>query len=414
MRPLQVAVALLLAPAAFAQRPIVEIKVTGNERLAPSVVIAASGLQTGQAVTRAELDRAAQKLFETGFFKGANYRYDPKADGGVAGYAVTLEISEEAARTPVELDIPGLDAERLWQQLKAADGFIDRQMPNNDRATDYYKRVIEAVLRKSNLPEEIAVKTEADLHTGKMVVIYRPAHLPKIAAIRFDGNAAIAEGALEAAMAKVAVGQDYSERDFRRMLDFNVRPLYEELGRLTVAFPAVRMAEAGNAAVAVTAGIDEGPVWRLGKVVLTGDALPLADMHDAARFAYGAPANWKQFGESVNGMEKVLRRDGYITVSSKPVRSFHEQTLVVDVNVEVRKGPQFLFGELRIEGLDAGTEQRLAALWKIPKGAPMNQPYVDEFVCSALPLVRGKFRTFSSGMNIHKGANVVDVTLKFR
>jgi hypothetical protein len=44
----------------------------------------------------------------------------------------------------------------------------------------------------------------------------------------------------------------------------------------------------------------------------------------------------------------------------------------------------------------------------------MNQPYVDEFVRSALPLVRGKFRTFSSGMNIHKGANVVDVTLKFQ
>jgi outer membrane protein assembly factor BamA len=134
------------------------------------------------------------------------------------------------------------------------------------------------------------------------------------------------------------MGQDYTERDFQRLLDFNVRPLYEELGRLTVAFPSVRMADSGDAAVAVTAGIDEGPVWQLGKVVLTGDALPLADMYDAARFAYGAPANWKQFMASIHQMEQVLRRDGYITVSSKPLRSFHEPTLVVDVNVEVRKG----------------------------------------------------------------------------
>jgi hypothetical protein len=63
--------------------------------------------------------------------------------------------------------------------------------------------------------------------------------------------------------------------------------------------------------------------------------------------------------------------------------------------------------------LDAGTEGRLAALWKLPGGAPMNQPYIDEFVRSASPLLRGKFRTVNSAMNVHKGANVVDVTIKF-
>ena len=158
-------------------------------------------------------------------------------------------------------------------------------MPNNERATAYYKRAMEAVLRKSNHPEEIVMKTEADLRTGKMVIVCRPAHLPRVAAIRFEGNAAIGRGALESAMAKVAIGQDYSERDFRRTLELNVRPLYEELGRLTVAFPRVSMAGAGDGAVVVTAAIDEGPLWRLGTVRLIGDDLPLADMHDAARFA---------------------------------------------------------------------------------------------------------------------------------
>jgi outer membrane protein insertion porin family len=413
MRFLYAAAALMLAPAALAQHPVMEIQVAGNQRLAPAAVIAASGLRKGQTAARADLDRAAQKLADTGLFASVSYRYDPKTVGGVTGYALTFQVSEQQALAPVELDIPGLDAERLWQQLKSADGLIDRQMPNNDRASDYYKRAIQAALRKSNHPEDIVMNTEADLRTGKMVVICRPAHLSKIAAIRFEGNSAIADGRLQAAMAKVAIDQEYTERDFRRKLEFNLRPLYDELGRLTVAFPSVKMVDTGSGAVAVTAGIDEGPVWRLGKVVLTGDALPLADMHDAARFAYGAPANWRQFMESVVKMEQVLRRDGYITESAKPVRSFHDPGQVVDVTVEVRKGTQFLFGELRIEGLDAGTEGRLAALWKLPGGAPMNQPYIDEFVRSASPLLRGKFRTVNSAMNIHKGANVVDVTIKF-
>jgi outer membrane protein assembly factor BamA len=403
----------MLTPLALAQHPVVEIKVAGNARLA-AAVIAASGLSVGQIVARAQLDAAAQKLADTGFFASVSYRYDPKPVGGVTGYALTFQVSEQEARTPVELDIPGLDAERLWQQLKSADALLDRQMPNNDRASAYYKRAIEATLRKLNYTEEIVMKTEADLHTGKMVVICRPAHLPKIAAIRFEGNAAIADAALQAAMAKVAMGQDYSERDFRRMLELNVRPLYEELGRLTVAFPRVNMARADDAAVTIRAGIDEGPMWRLGKVVLTGEALPLADMHEAARFAYGAPANWKQFMATVHDMEQVLRRNGYITESSKPVRSFRGPEQVVDVTVEVKKGPQFLFGELHVEGLDSATQQRLAGIWKLPGGAPMNQPYIDEFVRSALPILRGKFRTFGSELHVHKDANVVDVTLKFR
>ncbi|MGA3040572.1 MAG: POTRA domain-containing protein [Bryobacteraceae bacterium] len=414
MRSLHAAMAFLLTPAALAQHPVMEIHVAGNDRLAAAAVIAASGLRKGQVVTRAQLDAAAQRLADTGFFASVSYGYDPKTAGGVTGYALTFQVSEQPALARVELDIPGMDSERLWQQLKSADGLIDKQMPNNDRASAYYKRVIEAVLRKSNYAEEIVLKNEGNLSTGKTWVAFRPAHLPKIAAIRFEGNAAIADGALQAAMAKVAMGQEYTERDFRRMLELNVRPLYEELGHLTVAFPRVAMNAAGDAAVAVTAAIDEGPAWRLGKVALTGDSLPLADMHEAARFAYGDPANWKQFSLAVDKMEQVLRRDGYITVSSQPVRSFHDTTQTVDVTVQVKKGPQFRFGALHIEGLDAATEKRLAALWTLPTGAPMNQPYVEEFVRSALPVLRGRSKTLGSEMHVHQGENVVDVTIKFR
>ena len=50
------------------------------------------------------------------------------------------------------------------------------------------------------------MKTEADLHSGRMVVVCRPASLPRIAAIRFEGNTRSPIGALQAAMAKVADG----------------------------------------------------------------------------------------------------------------------------------------------------------------------------------------------------------------
>ena len=81
--------------------------------------------------------------------------------------------------------------------------------------------------------------------------------------------------------------------------------------------------------------------------------------------------------------------------------------------MEVRKGAQFRFGELHIEGLDAATRQRLAGLWKLPGGAPMNELYINDFFRSVLPSLRGRFRTYGSEMHVHKDAKVVDVTLKF-
>lgn len=404
----------LLSAVALAQRPIVTIQVAGNERLPAKAVIAASGLRVGQTITRAGLDAAAQRLADTGLFAAVNYSYDPKPSGGVTGYALTFHVTEDAARATLAIDIPGVDTEDLWRQLKSADGLIDRAMPDNDHATAYFKRAVEAVLRKSNHPQEVVLKNEAQLGTGKMTIICRPANLPKIAALRFEGNAALSGGALASAMAKVSIGQEYSERDFRRALEFNVRPLYEEMGRLTVAFPKVSMASAGDGMVTAIASIDEGPVWRLGTVRLVGDSLPVADMHDAARFGQGLPANWKQFVLAVEKMEQVLRHDGYIAVVSNPVRSFQEASHVVDVNVEVKKGPQFLFGELQIEGLDEATGQRLGKLWKLPGGAPMDQPYVNEYLRSVMPILRGKVRSTSSELRVRKDAHIVDVALKFR
>ncbi len=384
----------------------------GLKRLPTAAVIAASGLRTGQLATRTQLDAAAQRLADTGFFASVTYEYVPKPVNGASGYALTFHVTEQTTLAQVELDIPGVEAETLWPLLKAANGLIDSQMPDNEHATAYYKRVIEEVLRKTNHPQEVVLKTEADLHSGKMVVICRSANVPRIAAIRFEGNHAVADRALQAAMAKVAVGQDFTERNFRRMLELNVRPLYEELGRLTAAFPRVSFTGSGD--VTVTATIDEGPVWRLGKVAFTGDDLPLADMHEAARFDHGAPANWKQFTATLEKMEKVLRRDGYIRVSSKPVRAFQEAAQIVDVNVEVRKGRQFMFGGLELEGLDEATQQRLMKLWELPAGAPMNQLYIDDYLRAVMPVIRYDYRTVGSDMHIRPETNLVDVTIKFR
>jgi len=387
--------------------------VTGNARVKAAAVIAASGLRAGQQVSRAELDATVQKMFDTGFFSGVNYRYDLKTTAGVTGYIVTLQVTEEALQTPVELDIPGQDPEQLWRQLKAADDLIDRQIPGNDRASAYFAHVVEGVLRKSGHPDEIMMKTEGNVYGGKAWLVCRPVHLPKVAAISFEGNSAIRADVLEKALTKVAMGEDFTERDFRRKVVLNLTPLYEELGRLTVKFTQIKMERSGNDAVAVTTVVNEGPVWNLGNVALKGDSLPEKDLLEAAHFATGAPANWKQLLLSIGDMEKVLKRNGYIQAGSNPVRSFRDTGQVVDVAVEVNKGPQFHFGTLTIEGVDNDTSQRLHGLWKLAAGAPMDEFYVREYLRSVMPSLRGIVKDSQSQLRMHEN-HVVDVMITFR
>jgi outer membrane protein insertion porin family len=400
------------AAIAVAQYHLLEVRVAGNQQLRAEDIIAASRLRTGQTVARAEFDAATQRLFDTGLFASVNYTYAQKNDA--TGYLLTFQVAEEPAGTQVLIDIPGVDDARLWQDLARAAPFVRPRMPQNDRAVAYYQHAIETWLRQSGRRDQIVMKDETDLGRGTMFVVFLPASLPKIGEVVFSGNQVLDNAALQRAIIAVAPGQEYTDRLFRRMLELNLRPLYEEKGRLTVSFPRVAIANPAAGTSTVTAEINEGPAWTLGKVELTGDGLPAAEMKKAARFPEGKLANWKEILECIASMERVLRREGYLHVFSKPVRTFHESGNIVDVTVQVRKGQQFLFAGLQINGFSPELEQKARKLWKLQESAPMDELYVSEYIRSMLEALRIQVKSINSGMHVRPGTNLVDVALTFR
>jgi len=403
-----------MAAIASAQAPLYEIGVAGNDQLRAADIIAASGLHTGQTATRDDFDAANQKLFDTGFFTSVNYRYAAKIQGNVAGYSLTMQVAEEPARTRVIIDIPGIDESKLWPDLAGTDPFVRRLMPQNEHAVAYYQRAIESWLRQNKRQDQIVMKDESDLGRGTMAVVFVLANLPKIAEVVFAGNEALDSATLQRAIVKVAPGQDYTDRLFRRMLELTLRPLYEEKGRLAVSFPHIAIADPTAATSTINVEINEGPAWTLGKIELTGDGLPVDEMKRAAKFPEGKLANWKQIEACIESMERLLRRDGYLNVASKPARSFHEKESVVDLTIQVRKGKQFLFVGLRINGFSPDLEQKARKLWKLKEGAPMDESYVNEYLRSMLDSLRVQVKSISNAFNVRPGTNLVDVVLSFQ
>ncbi len=379
-----------------------------------SAVVAASGLRVNSQVTRADLDKAAQRLFDTGLFTAMNYRYAPIGKDASPGQLVTFIVTEEAARASVVLDIPGIEPEQMWAQLLGDSSLMDRVIPSSEAATAYYLHQIEDALARAGRTEKLTTADEADLATKAAFVIVQPLNKPAIADISFEGNQAVPTQAMRDRILKITVGRSYSEREFRLVLDSNIRPIFEEKGLLSVAFPTIRTTGAGDGSVSVITAIDDGRVWQLGQVTLEGDDLPLDKMLAAGKFASGRVANWKEFLGGVENMEAVLKHDGYIGASSKPVRAFQPATGAVDVTVRVNKGKQYRFASIEVTGLGDAERIKALELWRLQPGQPMDGPYVNEYLKSVVKTVHPAKTSLSSAVKIRPGTDQVDVTVGFK
>ena len=109
--------------------------------------------------------------------------------------------------------------------------------------------------------------------------------MPHIAAVKFEGTQALPAAALEAALAKVAAGSEYTESGFRELLDYNVRRLYEEQGLLGVSFPRIAGAKDASGGVVPGATLLDAVLTPI--LFLRFGEKPLARLLEDARAKHG-------------------------------------------------------------------------------------------------------------------------------
>jgi len=171
-------VLVCLGSAQAQQYRLVDIKVSGNKKFTAAAVISACGLRVGQSFATKDVEAATHRLAETGLFSLVDSRYDAKTVNRTAGYALTWKVEEAPVSVSVRLDFPGIDEQELWKDLRSANALLDPRIPSNTYVLEYYRKNIEAALRKRNRSEKIVSKNEADLVTGQLSVVFRPASAP--------------------------------------------------------------------------------------------------------------------------------------------------------------------------------------------------------------------------------------------
>ena len=405
---------LALAAVAAAQTafPIEALHVEGAERMPVEGVLRVAGLTIGQPAAPADFEAAAARLTATGLFHAVQYRYRPSPR---KGYEVTFQVLEFEELKPVRLSVPDFDEAQLWEALQQRDPLLLQDMPASDGATAYYARAIERFLAQQGRPERIVATMTADLNRNRMVVVFRPEVLPQVTAVRFEGALSVPEEALAKVVRAQIVGTEYMEQSFNELLAYNVRPLFEERGRLNVRFGRAALAKSAGG-VAVTVPVEEGPAYRLGPVTIRSTGVPVEELRQAAAFKIGDLANWREISIAVSNLQRFLTRYGYLHAESRIERSLDDAAARADLIVWLTPGDKSVFGELRFSGIPDALATRLRRTWKLVPGAPMNLEYVGEYlgVVGADASVRGLARRASRHLEFRPGTNIVDVLLEFR
>lgn len=422
---LLLAAALLLAPPAPAQKPapraskpavqtawpVESITIAGNREYSREQILAAAGIRQGQMVRPPDIEAAQKRLLDTGVFDEVAVRFGPGAGG--KGYAVSFELAEAGPFFPVRFEDLPASAEELAKVLRQSDPFFGPRIPATEAIVNRYARVIEDHLAGK---DKVVGKLAPD-EAGQVAVVFRSARpLPAISRVRFTDNEVLPSSALENAINAVAVGLPYSEKQFRKLLDANVRPLYEARGRVRVSFPEIQQEnDPAVAGVVLTVKVVEGPSYSLGEFSVDGTGIPRKELLKAANLKKGDVFNIKQLQAAVEQIEKRVRREGFMEAKSTQERRIDDEAKTVDLAVHVTEGPRYFFGRLEIQGLDVITEPGIRKMWGIKPGDPFNADYPDYFLSRVKEDgVLDNLGETRAVVKVDEATRTVNVTLVFR
>ena len=379
----------------------------------PADILSYAGLKIGQVAGKEELETARRRLMDSGFFGGVGYSYKPAPSN--KGIAVTLELTEAGEIYPIRFERLDAPAEELSAALKASDPLYRNWIPPTPVILDRYARLIETFLTARDHKTEVVGRLWPDQSNNLAVVFSPRARAPAVAQVQFAGNSVISAEALQAAVAPVAIGAAYNEPDFQKILDSSVRRLYDARGRIRVRFPKVTATQAeGVDGVAVTVEVDEGEVYTLAGVRVSGDGLPEEELLKAANIKTGDVADFSEVDAGVERLKQRLNGSGYLKPETRVERVIHDEERKVDVVVHVSTGPQFTFGNLVILGLNLDGEAQVRRLWTMKPGAPFDRAYPEFFLTRIRETgVFDNLGRTKAEVQLDEVRHTADVTLRF-
>ena len=400
------------APSGEAARafPLRAVNIAGNDHFAAEDIIWVTGLEIGARVAPSEFQRAMRKLRNSGAFESLEFRYGPEGDG----YQVTFTVQEVPEVYPVTFRGFGVADEQLHALLKEKIPLYDKRVPPTGPLVNMIGNALQGFWAKQGNDSKIVGTLAPAIEDEFEMVFQPPSAIKTIAFVTFEDSGDITPLDLQRHFNQSAMGVPFSQPRLLELLHHNVRPLYEEKGRLGVTFcPCSNEPDTETQGILVNVHVDQGPLYVFRETRFhEGVNFESSELSRRVKFHEGETANMKLVNESLAEMEKLLKAAGYLRVFGRYDREVNDAAKTVDIVLDIRRGDLYTFNELTITGLDIVGEAAVKKRWDMKPGDPFNANYPKVFLSRVQRMFDNLSKT-DSKTKIDEETKKVDVELLF-
>lgn len=368
-------------PQASPVMQLARVQLVGAQRFSPEDVTQLSGLAIGKTVTVGDLNDAAQRLANTGFFETVKYRYT------LAGRRVTVvyEIRETPWTVPVSFDnfVWFSDAD-IVQAVRRDIPTFDGTLPKSHEMPDLMMRALQKLLETRKIPGRVEFTPQATLAGGEILqylfAVRDPA--PTVCDVQVSGASVIPEKGLVNAL-RSAGGADYSRFSVANIVKGTLTEMYRRQGYWRASFDAPATSLTDGAActgVRLALAVTEGDPYTFAATQWSGNtAVPSAQLEAAFGMKPGDIADVSKVEAGLRAARREYGRHGHLAMRSSYSPRLDDDAKRATFQIQVTEGPQFRMGTFEVVGLPPTDVDALTKLWRLQAGDPYDEEYARAF-----------------------------------
>ena len=373
-----------------AAKPIVlgRIEFQGLQRCDQATAAKAVALKAGVPFDQGQLDAAAKRLAETGYFAELNYSFASQ-DGQANVLFKTVEAKWDA-RCLFDNFIWFTQPE-IYAAIRQHIPWFDGTAPDNVHIVNRLTAILDQLLQQRGIPR----KTNYLIVTGNIedekarrdhLFLAAGAPLP-VCSVRFPGATPALEKQLQSS-AKTLLNTDYAYSQVTEFIQTTFLPLYRQKGYVRAVF-AEASAQPDNGAnkkcsggVNISVPVAEGGVYKLGKFDWAGNqAIGSATLQDLLGMKKTAVvADGAKIDKGLAAIKEEYGEKGYLDVKIAVQTDFDESAKLANYQITVNEGLPYRVGEVVIANASEAEQKRIRSKWQLASGAVFNLTAVKEFI----------------------------------
>jgi outer membrane protein insertion porin family len=331
---------------------VVDIQVVGNDRIESDAILRIIKTKPGDNLVLKDLSEDLKRIYAMGYFDDIRIATEP-AEGG---QRIIFQIKEKPTVRSIRISGNSwvYEEKEIEEVLTLRKGSIlnvftlrndVRRIEELYKEKNYHNAKVDYKIttREKNLAD-----IEYQIEEGQKFQIEK---------IEFVGNEAYTDKQLKRQMAT-------SEKSllswFTSAGDLNQEKLTQDTAKLTAFYhnngyirarvgdPQVEFQAEG---IFIIIKVEEGPRYRVGKLVFSGDLiLPADELREKLKISEEEYYNREVLRGDVINLTDLYSDEGYAYVNISPLVDQDDKALVANINFEIEKGKQVYFEEITISG----------------------------------------------------------------